>query len=285
MFTKLLPVLTLVIATSASAKELTSQEIKERLQLNADVYVVDSTGKRIISGPERAVSWRPHPDTGIISGDWGSDLKGTWITTEPAGGQIALRYKFEVASDGSIKATIEEYGKDNDAGVFSGLIEHKEFSLQNLEPIVWRVKNVKSVNFVVRFMLSLREVSKPISVDNLPLAGTGISVSDNAGYLWAEDVQFNGKYSGLTSHRGTLALSYIPFKGAKEMGFAEGNQITINIDKKYQINLKGTTSFLPAGVTAKIYAVYLPEKKSKGFNSLHTFDTGKEDRVLEQLKK
>ena len=69
------------------------------------------------------------------------------------------------------------------------------------------------------------------------------------------------------------------------MGFAEGNQITLNVDKKYQINLKSATSFLPAGVTAKVYAVYMPEKKSKGFSSIHTFDTSKESRIKEVLSK
>ena len=69
------------------------------------------------------------------------------------------------------------------------------------------------------------------------------------------------------------------------MGFAEGNQITLIGDKKYQINLKASTSFLPAGVTAKVFAIYRPDIKSKGFNSIHTFDSSKEDRILERLNK
>lgn len=280
----LLPVLISAISSNASAKELTSQDIKDRLQLNADIYVVDATGKQIIAGPVKTNYWRPIPETGIISGDWGANERGSW-TGKEVGGQIALRYKFEVLEDRSIKATIEEYAKDDDPGVFSGLLSHKEYAVKNLEPIIWNVQNVKSVNFVVRFVLSLREISKPISVESLPLAGAGISISDNSGYLWADDVQFNGKYSGITSHRGTLVMSYVPFGGAKEMGFAQGNQITINVDKKYQINLKGSTSFLPSGVTAKVYAIYEPDKKSKGFNKLHTFDTSKEERIKEILKK
>lgn len=119
----------------------------------------------------------------------------------------------------------------------------------------------------------------------MPIAGTGVSISDNQGYLWAEGLEINGKYTGVKSHRGTLAISYVPFEGAKEIGFAEGNKITLNMDKKFQISLKASTSFLPAGVTAKVYAVYLPEKKSKGFNSVHSFDSNKEDRFLTSLKK
>ena len=61
--------------------------------------------------------------------------------------------------------------------------------------------------------------------------------------------------------------------------------VTINIDKKLQINLKSATAFLPAGVTAKVYAIYQPNKKSKGFNSTHSFDSSKEERIQEVLKK
>lgn len=78
-----------------------------------------------------------------------------------------------------------------------------------------------------------------------------------------DNVEFNGRYSGLTSHRGTLAISYSSFPGAKEMGYAEGNQIVINVNKKYQISLRAASAFLPTGVTAKVYAFYNPEKKTR----------------------
>lgn len=284
MTRKFLLVLILTAANSAFAKGLTVQDMKERIQLNADIYVTDETGQHIIAGPERTNFWKPNNEKGIISGDWGSNLKGNWYSNEDVGGQVALRYRFEVADDSSIKGFIEEYSKDDDRGQFSGLIDRKEFVIKNFEPIVWPVKNVKSAHFVARFILSLREISKPVSVENLPIAATGISISDSAGYLWAEDVTFNGKYSGLTSHRGSLALSYLPFTGATEMGVAEGNKITLTVNKNFKINLKAATSFLPAGVTAKVYALYLPDRKKKSFNSLHTFDTGRESRVQEALK-
>lgn len=267
----------LLTATAASAKELSAPEIRDRYQLNADVYTVD--GKQIISGPEATNYWRPNRDTGVIKGDWSSDSEDR---------TFALRYRFQVLDDRSIKAVIEEYGRpipDRNGPEFKDLLERKEFTVENLEPITWKVKNGKSPHLIVRFIVSLRQVSKPISVDNLPVAGTGISVSDNAGFLWAEGVDLNGRFVGLTSHRGTLALSYVPFAGAKEMGEADGSNISLKVSEKFQINLKSATSFLPAGVTAKVYAAYLPEKKSKGFNSLHTFDTNKEERIKEVLKK
>lgn len=267
-------------AAFAAPKELSPKDIRERLEIHADIYVMDQTGRKIVAGPLRTNYWKPRPDEATFKGDWSSDGMDL-------GGAIAFRYSWDVTADGTIKAILEEYNKskDPDHPELGDSIERKEFVLEKLEPIVWKVKNIKAHNVIVRFIPSLREVSRPIALDSLPIAGTGISISDNAGFLWAEGIQFNGKYSGVTSHRGTLALSYLPFAGAKEMGFAEGNQITINVDKKYQINLKGATSFLPAGVTAKVYAVYLPEKKSKGFNSLHSFDTNTKSRIEEVLKK
>lgn len=267
----------LMTTTAASTKELSAQDIRDRYQLNADVYTVD--GRRIISGPEATNYWRPDRESGVIKGDWSSDSGSR---------NFQIRYHFQVLNDNSVRAVIEEYENQHPGQKgpeFNDLLSKKEFTLADLEPIVWKIRNSKGKNLVVRFYLSLREISKPISVNSLPVAGTEISVSDTAGYLWAEGVEFSGRYVGLTSHRGTLALSYVPFAGAKEMGEAEGSQISLKVDKDFRVRLKSATSFLPSGVTAKVYAVYMPDKKSKGFNSLHTFTTNKEDRIKEALRK
>jgi hypothetical protein len=274
MFQKLLLTLTLSFSCTAFA-DLSDQGVRERLQINADIYIVDSSGKKIISGPERTNYWRLSLDKGTLKGGWSSRFSA---------GLIAFEQSWEVDNNGSIKVSIGEYAQEEN-GKMTKLLEKKEFIIENFEPITWKVKNIKSQNFIVRFIPTLREISSPISVDNLPIAGTQISISDNNGYLWADDVQLNGKYSGFTSHRGSLALSYVPFKGAREMGIAEGNHITLNVDKKFQINLKAATSFLPAGVVARVYAIYKPDVKSKGFNSLHSFDTNKEDKIQEIFKK
>jgi len=271
---------TLLNSLFMEAKNLSAQEIRNSLEVRGDIYIVSSSGEQIVSGPERTNYWRSNPDTGMIESDWSSKFNE---------GLIALRQKWVIQNDGSIQASIEEYSSNSDnreSPVFKGLIEKKEFKIKNMEPIVWKVKNIKGgEQYIVRYIPSLREVSTPISLDSLPIAGSGIVISDNLGFLWAEDVQLNGKYAGVISHRGTLVMSYTPFNGGKEMGYAEGNRITLSVDKKFQINLKGVSSFLPTGVTAKVYAFYNPDKKTKGFNSLNTFDSNKEERISEVMKK
>ncbi|HEY8271627.1 MAG TPA: hypothetical protein VIG33_12120 [Pseudobdellovibrionaceae bacterium] len=275
MFKKL--VFFILLASSlASAKEFTVQDVRERLEIHSDIYQVD--GKKVVGGPERTNYWRMDPEKGETEGNWSSIFNGDLI---------AIRHNWKVNADGTIKVTIEEFANSSKEGEFSHLIEKKEFTLENLEPIVWKVKNVKDKSFIVRYIPSLREISKPIALESLPVVGTGLTVSDNAGFLWVADTKeyLDGKFVGLTTHRGTIALSYVPFKGAKEMGVAEGNQINLKVDKKFQINFKSETAFLPAGVIAKVYAVYLPEKKSKGVNSVHSFSSSSEERFQESLKR
>lgn len=272
-------ILILALTSAASAKQLSPQEIRSRLQLHADIYLLDQSGKKILSGPETTNYWRAESDSGVISGGWSSRFED---------GSIVLRQNWKVEDNGSIKAVIEEFqgefNENNGERKYKNLLEKKEFVLENFEPIVWKVKGIEKHKYIVRLIPSLREVSKPISVDSLPIAGSGVSISDNLGFLWADGLYFNGKYSGVTTHRGTIAVSYSPFEGAKEMGSAEGSEITLNVDSKFQIKLKSATSFLPSGITAKVYAVYLPDKKSTGFNSVHSFDSNKEARIQEVLK-
>lgn len=189
--------------------------------------------------------------------------------------------------NGAIQASIEEYGSEiqgTNGPEFKDLLSKQEFTINTLEPISWKILNPKSKNLSARIIVSLREVSKPISMVNLPVAGTGISVTDNAGFLWGEDIEFNGSYVGITSHRGTLVLSYTSFPGAKKIGQAEGNQILLDVSKTLRVKLKSATSFLPSGITATVYGSYLPEKKSRGVNSIRTFTTSSETRLGEHLK-
>jgi len=273
MFKKFLP-LFLLVSSFASARELSMQEIKERFEIRADIYQMD--GKKIVGSTDRTSYWRMNPENGDLHGDWSSNF---------GGGTIAIRYNWKLESDGSVKATLEEFGKVSKDSEFSQPIAKKEYTLENFEPIVWKVLSIKDKNYVVRFIPSVRDTATAVTVGDLPVAGTDLSFTDNAGYLWASETDLGGKYIGVTTHRGTLALSYVPFKGAKEMGTVEGKEIVIKVDKKYKISVKSDTAFLPAGVTGKVYALYLPEKKSKGVNSVHSFSSSSEDRFLKSLER
>ena len=279
MFYNLIIATLLTVSINALAKDLTAQDLKDRIQINADIYEMDVTGIKVLAGPIRSSFWRINPEPGTLESNWSSSFQE---------GTIAIRHNWKVENDGSIKVSIEQFSQVSDGKgdkEFTGSAGKKEFVVKNFEPITWKVSNIKGKNFIVRFFPTLRPIFKPMEVDNLPVSGTKVVVTDNNGYLWTDDVEFNGKYVGITTHRGTLILSYAPFLDAKELGTAELNQITIDVDKKYQISLRAETAFLPAGMTAKVYAMYLPEKKSKGLHSVGSFDSNKIDRIKEAIDK
>ena len=271
--------ISLLVASLAVAAPLSPKEIRERLELRTDIYELDAAGDAVIGGPIRTGYSRMNAETGELKGDWSSRLEGNTVF-------VGIRYDFKVGDKGQITARIEQYsgrGVEDVDPKLKDLVKRDEISVRNLQPIVLKIESVKAKNFVARFVLSLREISRPISVDNLPIAGVGITVSDSKGYLWAQGAEFSGKFSGLVTHRGAIAFSYLPFAGATEMGMAEGNTITLSPEKGYTITLKAEQAFLPSGVAAKVYAMYRPNRKTSGFNSLHTFDTQTEKRISEVM--
>ncbi len=278
-------ILSAILLTSvASAESLTAKDIRERLEVRADIYTLDETGTKIVEGPKRTNYWVPNKETGLIRGQWSSQF-GEKKGEE----QLLMGFEFKTNDDGTMVAKLTEYSKlEADDGTkkteLSNPIQEKEISIKNFEPITMVAKGIKNKTVVVRYIPSLREIKHPMSVDNLPVAGRGIRISDNKGYLWAEDVDLNGKYIGVTTHRGTLAVSYVPFKGAREMGSVEGNVMSLNVSKDFQIKLTSESSFLPSGVSAKVYAVYNPNKVTHSFNSLGSFDSSKEARIQDRLK-
>lgn len=264
----------------AFAKDLTPQEIRDRLEVRADIYTFDSTGKKILSGPAITYQWRTNADTGTIKGDFSTNLGSDDKT-------LAFRQLWEVTNDGHIKVTLEEYAEIVGEAAnpdFKKLLEHKDFVVQNFEPFVWIIKNSKN-HYVLRFFPYLRELSDPVAISDLPVSGKDLIVTDSDGYLWLDGGQMSGRFAGLTSHRGTVVMSYSSFKGAKPMGTAEGSLISLKPNKDYTINVKSSSAFLPAGMSAKVYGLYLPNRRSNGLNSVRTFTSSKEKNILDALER
>ncbi|MGE3261683.1 MAG: hypothetical protein AB7K68_07900 [Bacteriovoracia bacterium] len=274
-------VLSNLLAISAFSANLTPAEIRERLEVRADVYQMDASGKRVVAGPLRTNYWRFSPEETVLEGDWSSNFNNA---------VLALRHRIEVTNTGTIKFSLEEFEKiyEKVPGAKGPTLKEslgkKEMELDGLEAIVWKVKNPKSPGMVVRYFLNLKETSEPISMNELPVAATGVSIADTDGYLWADEVDMHGKYTGITTHRGTLLLSYVPFAGAKEMGIVEKNEMRLTVSKKFKITLRAKTDFLPATLSAKVYALYRADKRTKAPNSVSSFDSNKEENILEQLK-
>jgi hypothetical protein len=93
-----------------------------------------------------------------------------------------------------------------------------------------------------------------------------------------------GEYVGVVTHKGALFLSFQPFAGAKELGFAKGKKIELNLGDKKIVTLTSLEPLLPQEMTAKVFGQYLPQRKTDKFGRVQSFASNKEDRILARIK-
>ena len=74
---------------------------------------------------------------------------------------------------------------------------------------------------IARLTPRLTRKTKPQLVGEIPISGRNLMAADSKGFVWAPDATFTGQYVSLKTNRGTVHLSYQPFKGSKEIGFAK----------------------------------------------------------------
>lgn len=270
---KLLALASFASLNLAHAAPLTTADVRARFELRTDIYTLDASGKKLVSGPAFTGVARMNPDSGRIDDSHGGHFNGN---------KLFIHDTWSVLDDGTIKVSIEEYSDEKDHK-FLGLLQKKEWVLENFEPISWQSQQKNPERLLIRFVPALREVARATSMDGVPLSGKDVIVTDSEGYLWADELQVSGKYAGFTSHRGTLVLSYQPFKGAQELGAAEGKDMDLKASKKLTIKLHSATDFLPAGLTAKVYGIFKSDKRSKKVNSVHSWGSDSEAKALDEL--
>jgi hypothetical protein len=137
---------------------------------------------------------------------------------------------------------------------------------------------------VVRFTPSLEDRQVQV-LDEVHLVGNDIAIVDNAGNLWADHLSFEGKFCGIKTHRGTLLLSFYPFKNAENFGIASGNRLELALGKNLEVNVISKTPFVLGTSPAKLYGKYLPERKSDRLTSSGITTDNHEDRFLKNIQR
>lgn len=278
----------LAAETAEKSQNITPQELAERLNISAKIFVLDSSGKILLEAPDRISTWssgnRSSLDTGIES-NWGSG--GDF-------GEIHIHHRWIVKSDGSISVLIEEYAaevedkKTGDFIKFENLLKKSEFTLENFAPVIWQVQNIKDKKVIVHFIAGLKE-EKPEAIDisSLPISGVNVAIIDNKGHIWNKHNSNNidSHYIGFKTHRGFIALSFRPFKGAKHVGTAFDKEINLHfVDQDLEVTLISQSAFLPDGILGKVYAVYLPSFKTDNFQKTSVYGSSGEERLIKLIE-
>jgi hypothetical protein len=269
-----------------SGSGMSVKEIRERLQIRGDIYLLDSSGQRLLFKASNSGTWQPNNKEGKI--------ESYWSATSNQFAPVNIHHTWEVDNEGRIHAHIEQYAKvtskpgEGSRGVkLSELLKSQDFVIENFAPLTWVVeksadsKNSKRV--VVRFTPELRENFAPEALSFVPVSGSEMSMIDSQRRLWADRVSLSGKYVAITTHLGTVALSYYPFKDAKEVGYVSGHRMELDLGGSLKLSLASETPFLPQDMNTKVYGFYKPELKTSRVNSTRTSATNREDELFQHL--
>jgi hypothetical protein len=281
---------TITLATSAESADkkpsektetqpLTAEDIRNRLEVKGEIFVLDQSGKKLIDAPSGYSNWRGN-GTAPLESNWGS--RGNY-------GKIFLHHVWTINPDGTISVLIEEYAREEDDPKtgnfqkFADLLKKSEFTVENFASVTWKIVNIKDKNVVVRLTPNLRVQLKPTDIADLPIAGRDVMITDDKGFLWSQKSSFNGSYVALKTHRGTIAVSFRPFFGAKEIGEAREKEINIKLPNDISVSMRSETAFLPADMGGKIYGLFIPELKSDSPRGTHIWSSSTEEVLLRKL--
>lgn len=258
---------------------LTADEIRGRLEVSGEVFILDAAGKTLVGVGATKNTWR---------GNGKAPLESNWGNASNEYGKIYLHHVWTVNQDGTIKVLIEEYARqeEDEKHTMKDLLKKSEFTLEAFAPVTWKVLNNKEKNVFVRLTPSLREKRDAVEVGELPVAGRNVIISDNKGYLWSDGdgSSFDGLFVGISTHRGTVALSFKPFEGAAQVGEASNDQIVLLFPGDLKVKLRSETSFVPDRMTGKVYGLYMPDKKTHHPHSTHIFTSNTADKLLDRMK-
>jgi hypothetical protein len=268
-------------AVLAHAGEVKRDELIRRLQLHAGVFVVSEDGKRLVSVPGEKRTLSGFSADGKFKRDWSSNSSDY--------GSFKLRHAWTIEPTGVVKVRFEEFsGEEFDAnGVpkdFKNPIHQEEREIVDFGTVIYAVKGVRGKKVVVRFIPELAPESAVESVGNFRIMGKGISVYDSEGALWADDLEVAAPYVSITTHRGTLLLSYRAFRGSEGAGVADGKKIVIRLKDYPKITLQADGEFVPAGMNARVFAKYVKDRRTDRLNSVRTQESSDEKKFLEKAR-
>lgn len=264
--------------SDSEIKALNNNDLSYRLHISGEIFIVNSEGDKLIDIANESRNWQ-------FSGSADKPLESNWSFQQKGLPAVALKQKWTIEKDGKISVEIEQYdqierGKGSEIK-YGNLIKKEKLTVKNFAPIDWTIP-ADNKKLIVRLTPGIWQNNDPVDISTLPISGRNIAIFDRTnGKLWADKVTADHPsiYFGVTTHEGSLFLSFTSFPGAKVIGEAQGVRMKIR-NGRNQIILQSETPFLPTDVRANVYGVVKSEIKSGRLNSLRSYSSDKQEEFL-----
>lgn len=256
-------------------------KLRYQFEIRGTILVFDKTGQRLQFKGNEERTWR-FSDNEPITSTWSFKQKGL--------PDVALSHVWQMTPDGVLTVKIKAYDKIDKAPgsspKFGKVLKEKDIIVENFDPVTWVIGEDNNHRVVAKFDINLWKKLEPKDIGRLPIVSPRLTVYDNKGNLWItglDTLNEESIFASISTHRGTIHFSYLPFEGAKMIGNAEKDRIKID-NGDIKITLESSDNFLPRGMNAKVYAIVDLRKKTEGRNRVKTSGASSEKDFLKAMK-
>jgi hypothetical protein len=232
-------------------ESISVKDLRERLQVDGDITVSTADGTRLLYQSGEFRTWRIGGDQDKIESNWNyENFDGSL--------KISLKHVWTVGDDGVIRVHFQQFDSmkrvpgAKEALAYGRKLKDETIIVKDFSPVVFPVVESGVQRVVVRFVPSLQKGHEAVGPTDMPVAIKQAVLTDSRNRVWADSVDVTAKFVALKSHLGAVAMSYFPFPGSREIGVAEGHQITVK-DGGSDLKILSATPIVAGNEKLKIY--------------------------------
>ncbi len=242
--------LLVLLSLQAKAASTVADSIFDRIHSKTEVFVTSADGKSL-----RAI------DGGWSEGQLVDDAKRAGSIAIAQNGNLPKIYvetKMFQNLNKQISVEMVQWGKMN-AGIgkearFTHELKKESFVIENFGSVQMSIPGSITEKYVVRVTPIIDRDSRPQSFNYLPMSLSDVLVTDSSGKVWGQGVSADGPVVRVSGPYGSVYVSFAPFPGATQMGFARGNDLELKIGEQKKLRFRSAKPVLGANYAAVVFA-------------------------------
>lgn len=263
-------------------QELSAQDLSYRMYIRGEILIFNQEGNRILDFGNEFRTWE-------FNGLLNQPLVSYWSFEQKGLPVIGLKHEWKILPSGQLEMKIQHYdklSKDSKGEIQLGrLLKSDSQTVQLFRSYDLELAASGNRKVVVRLTPALWPKQDTVEASDFPISTKDVVLYDGEGNVWASGIEGDrpSKYLGISTHKGTILLSYNAFKGAEEVGSVKGGQMKLKFGKQ-KLFLLSPFGFVPRDVRVKVYGRFIPNMKTERLNSIRTFSSNKEPEFLAGFK-
>lgn len=263
-------------------KEIEVDNLRYKLEIQGDLLVFNKSGTRLLFKVDEERRWRFGNEKPITA---------YWNVTHKGLPTSSLYHEWQFTPQGELQLKVKQFdslSRDRNGEVKTGkTLQEKDFVIENMTAPSIVLHQDDKRRIVAQFKIQIWPDDAAEDIGKLAINSSRLTIFDTKGNVWAsrlDNSTGNNIYFGVTTHQGSVYMSYVPFEGAKKIGVAEKNRIRID-QGNMKIHIESADMLLPRGIQANVYGFIDLNKRSERLNQVRSHGSDKEANFLENIKR